>query len=43
MPQITITIDIDDDVGDVQMTVDEIHADGITVSRTRDDPARPSP
>jgi hypothetical protein len=34
MPQITITIDFDDEVGDVSMTIDEVHADGITVSRT---------
>jgi hypothetical protein len=40
MPQITITIDIDNEVGDVSMTIDEVHANGITVKRscTSDEP-----
>jgi hypothetical protein len=33
MPQLTITIDIDDEVGDVTMTIDEVHANGITITR----------
>ena len=38
MPQLTITIDIDDEIGDVSMTIDEVHANGITVKRqTADD------
>jgi len=35
MPQIKITIDIDDQIGDVSMTIDEIHADGIKLTRNR--------
>lgn len=37
MPQITITVDIDDEIGDVSMTIDEIHANGITVTRNSAD------
>jgi len=37
MPQITITVDIDDEVGDVTMTIDEVHANGITVKRNTSD------
>lgn len=33
MPQIRITVDIDEEVGDVSMTIDEIHADGIQFKR----------
>lgn len=33
MPQITITVDIDDEIGDVSMTIDEVHANGINVKR----------
>lgn len=40
MPQITITVDIDEEVGDVRMTIDEIHANGITVTRN---PPRDTP
>jgi hypothetical protein len=31
MPQITITVDIDEEVGDVQIDIDEIHADGLSM------------
>lgn len=30
MPQITITIDIDEEIGDVSFTIDEVQANGIT-------------
>lgn len=33
MPQIRITVDIDEEVGDVSMTIDEIHANGIQFKR----------
>lgn len=31
MPQITVTIDIDEEVGDVRIDIDEIHADGLSM------------
>lgn len=36
MPQITITVEIDK-AGDIAMTIEEVHADGITVTRNRAD------
>lgn len=33
MPQITITIDIDEEVGDVMMTIEEIEAHGVKITR----------
>jgi hypothetical protein len=33
MPQITITVDIDEEVGDVSLTIDEIHANGVQFKR----------
>lgn len=35
MPQIRITIDIDEEVGDVSMTIDEIQANGVQFKRDR--------
>jgi hypothetical protein len=35
MPQITITIDIDDEVGDVGITIDEVQAHGVTFRRNQ--------
>ena len=31
MPQIKITIDVDEQIGDVSMTIDEVQANGITI------------
>lgn len=33
MAQITITIDIDDRIGDISMTIEEIHANGVEIKR----------
>ena len=33
MPQITITVDIDDEVGDISMSIDEVQANGIAIRR----------
>lgn len=35
MAQITITIDVDDQIGDVSMSIDEVHANGVTITRNR--------
>lgn len=34
MPQITITIDIDEEVGDISMTIQEVQANGIEIKRS---------
>lgn len=36
MPQVTITIDIDDEIGDVSITIDEIQANGVNIVRKED-------
>ena len=33
MPQITITIDIDEEVGDVTMSIEEVQAHGVKITR----------
>lgn len=33
MPQITITIDIDEEVGDISMTIKEVQANGVEIKR----------
>lgn len=35
MPQVTITIDVDDEIGDISITVDEIQAHGVNITRDR--------
>lgn len=35
MPQIVVTIDVDDEIGDVSLTIDEVQAHGVTVTRNR--------
>ena len=35
MPQITITVDIDEEVGDISMSIDEVQANGISIRRER--------
>lgn len=37
MAQITITIDIDDEIGDISLRVDEIKADGLYLARNHTD------
>ena len=32
MPRIKITINVDEQIGDVSMTIDEVQANGITIS-----------
>lgn len=36
MPQVTITIEIDDEVGDISFSIDEVKANGVTFSRDAD-------
>lgn len=33
MPQVTLTIHIDDEVGDISISIEEIQADGVTITR----------
>lgn len=40
MAQVTITIDVDDEIGDVSLTIEEVKANGITVKRSRNDDSR---
>lgn len=35
MPQITITVDIDDEVGDISLSIDEVRANGVSIQRER--------
>lgn len=35
MPQIVLTIDVDDEIGDVSLSIDEVQANGITITRDR--------
>lgn len=41
MAQLTITIDIDEEIGDISVSIDEIQANGIELTRNRFDEDRP--